>query len=603
MLMGSLQVRAGSSSTGIPFSTGSSPPINIVSHAAPMATPGIGSATAIAWKKATESLKKSLPAKDFKRICSLTSPEDILKELEKWQIKRGTSKLSRVVDQVRDGLARMQNFNRALDLLAQGSPSPGCLVWSSIVFVLTLLQNATEEYDKICKILIRVIQCLSAIELYTDAFSDSALIQGCVSDFYCSLLRFWTKACKSYHQRRLWKWKKAWSDYHSRFSELELDMIRYQERLEKHAVAQHIQDSRKTKSEQHSVNTTMLRAQELEHQKDIIAWLAPATYDVDYYADDLFNARSARHVGTCQWVLDKEVFIHFNQKVLQEGSLLWIYAQPGAGKTVLSAFLVDYFNRSQGSCLLPVLYFFCRNTDAERNEPIAVLRSLVYQLFQAIRRQSVVSSMSEDLNSAMIESGQNKATSFEKLWHIFFKHISDLTSATILVDAFDECKDSSTLIRKLQSVASSCHVAIILISRKEDLIYRLLHQSESLEIVAEDVDTDIKSFVEAKVNASSCLSHPSVRDLVIARLCEPHQGMFLWVSLMWKELKSCVSVDEVQEALQQLSNELNAVFARILKGLQESLDKSTLRFCSKILAWVVTAIVGVNILRLSLSEY
>ena len=573
--------------------------VSSTSRAAASATTssGSGSATAIAWKKATETLKKSLPEKDFKRICSLTTPEDILRELEIWHIKRGTGKLGVMIDQVRDGLARMQSFNRALDLLAQGSPYPGGLVWGSIVFVLTMLRNATEEYDKICKALTRVIQCLPAIEIYAETFSNSGLVQGCISDFYCSLLRFWIKACKSYHRRHLWRFQKAWSGYDEKYGELEEDMARYQERLEKLATVQHFHDSRKAMIEQQSVNSTLLKAQDLEHQRDLVAWLAPTTYEVDYFIDDLVNARAVRHVDTCRWVLVKDVFIHFSQRFLQEGSLLWIYAQPGAGKTVLSAFLVDYFSHG------PVLYFFCRNTDTERNKSIAVLRSLLYQLFQALRKRSMSSSMSEDLTSAMIESGQKKGSNFHKMWSIFFNHITDLGPATLLVDALDECEDSSTLVTKLQSVANSRHVAVILISRKEDILYRLLHQSDSLEITAEDVDADIKAFVEAKVNASSRLSHPSVRDLVITRLCEPHQGMFLWVSLVWKELKSCVSVPEVHEALELLPSELNAVFTRILKGLRDSLDKPTLRLCSKVLTWVVTAIVSVDKLELSTSEH
>lgn len=476
----------------------------------------------------------------------------MLKELEQWQAKRVGSKHSKVVDQVRDGLARMQSFNRALDLIAQGTPFPGCLVWGSVVFLLTILQNATEEYDKICKALTRMIECLPAVELYTEAFSDSSLIQGCVIDFYCSLLRFWIKACKAYHRRHLWRFRRAWNSFDAKFGELDNDMVRYQKLLEKLAAAKHMQESTKAIREQKLVNASVLKAQDWEHKKDLIAWLAPANSDVNYYNDDLANASKIRHVDTCGWMLGKDAFIGFSEKILQKGSLLWIYAQPGAGKTVLSAFLVEYFRDNQRPRPAPVLYFFCLNTDAEKNGPIAVLRSLSYQLLQALGKQSMSASMSEDLTLAMVESGQKKATNFHTLWRIFSNHIKDLDSATIIIDALDECEDPSDLIENFKSLANSRHVAVILTSRKEAFLYKLLHQSDSLEVMAEDVDADIKAFVKAKVNASSCLSHPSVRDLVIKRLCEPHEGMFLWVYLMWKELKSCISVPEVQEALQQL---------------------------------------------------
>ena len=123
-----------------------------------------------------------------------------------------------------------------------------------------MLRNATEEYDKMCKALTRVVQYLPSIEIYTELFSDSVLIQDCVSDFYCSLLRFWTKACKSYRRRHLWRFQRAWAGYDARFGELEDDMIRYRERLEKLATAQHTLESTKAIREQQSVNATLLKA-------------------------------------------------------------------------------------------------------------------------------------------------------------------------------------------------------------------------------------------------------------------------------------------------------------------------------------------------------
>lgn len=65
-------------------------------------------------------------------------PEDVLKEIEKWQSRQAKSKYCRVANSVQAGISRLQQFNRAVDLIAQGTPAPGCLVWGSIVFVLTV---------------------------------------------------------------------------------------------------------------------------------------------------------------------------------------------------------------------------------------------------------------------------------------------------------------------------------------------------------------------------------------------------------------------------------------------------------------------------------
>ena len=65
-------------------------------------------------------------------------PEDVLEEIKKWQSIQKKSKYCRVANNVEAGFSRLQMFNRALDLIAQGTPAPGCLVWGSIIFALTV---------------------------------------------------------------------------------------------------------------------------------------------------------------------------------------------------------------------------------------------------------------------------------------------------------------------------------------------------------------------------------------------------------------------------------------------------------------------------------
>ena len=344
------------------------------------------------------------------------------------------------------------------------------------------------------------------------------------------------------------------------------------------------------RKQQQTVNTSLLEAHSSSRQKEIIAWLAPAGYAVDYYKEDFANAKAARHANTCQWLLQRDAFVQFCRNPARRGAFLWIYAQPGAGKTVLAAFIIDYFAlRQQSGC---VLFFFCKDTDEDKRTPIAIARSLLYQLFHALRERAAVSALFDDISFAVDESGHQRALNFPAVWDIFSSHISNLTPTTIIVDALDECRDSETLIQSLRSMAASYNVAVILTSRKEEHLHQVLHQSPSIEIVPDDIDADVKAFVEAKVAASPRLSQPSVKHLIIKRLCDSHEGMFLWVQYMVKELKSCVSLQQVQEELRELPKGMDAVYQRILQRLQETLDKQTIKLCSKVLTWVTAAIVG-----------
>ena len=62
---------------------------------------------------------------------------------------------------------------------------------------------------------------------------DSSLVQDYVNAFYCSVLRFWTRACKFYRRHRLWSFVRVvWNDYDAEFAELELEMVKCRDQVE-----------------------------------------------------------------------------------------------------------------------------------------------------------------------------------------------------------------------------------------------------------------------------------------------------------------------------------------------------------------------------------
>ncbi|KAF6227691.1 hypothetical protein HO173_012021 [Letharia columbiana] len=531
-----------------------------------------------------------------------TGPEDVVNEIEKWHERHSDSK---VAAGVRGGLVRLQRFSASIDMLAQGTPSPGCLLWGSIKFVLTIVQDAAEAYEQLCKALTRMIDCLPRIELYTETFLDSSLVAHCVNAFYVSIIGFWAKACKFYRRRRLWNFLRViWNDFNTEFSDLEFEMIRNRDRVESAALAEHIGESKVARVNQKLMSLEILHAQSLTRRKEITAWLAPAAYDVEYYSNDLASARALRHPKTCIWVLDKTEVMQLCDTSHRSGqSLLWICANPGAGKTILSSFLIDHFESEEPDPARDnVFYFFCKNTDVDKNTPAAIIRSLLYQLYKSVKGQVTMESLNDDLGLALDRSGQQRAVNFAVLWQLFSTHVKNLTPATIILDALDECQDPSRLIQGLIGLSTLRSIKVIVTSRKESHLHNELKNVSSIEIAPEDINADIAAYVEAKIEASSRLSHPLVRDLVFTKLCNAHDGMFLWVYLMLKELKSCFSMVQVQDALAKLPTGLDGIYKSILQRLQTTLTRSSFDLCSKVLIWVVTAVVGSNLVLSRLHE-
>lgn len=362
------------------------------------------------------------------------------------------------------------------------------------------------------------------------------------------------------------------------------------------ALAEHIGESKVATVKQQSVNLKLLEAQSSTRRKEITAWLAPVAYDVEYFSKDLASARALRHPKTCGWVLDRtEVVQLCDTSHGSRKSLLWICANPGAGKTILSSFLIDHFESEEPDpARKNVFYFFCKNNDVDKNTPTAVIRSLLYQLYKSVKDHKARASLSDDLGLALDRSGQQRAVNYIVLWQLFSTHVKSVTPATIILDALDECQDPSQLIQGLKELYTLESVRVIVTSRKEPHLHNELKNNSSIEIAPDDIDADIAAFVEAKVEASSRLSHPLVRDLVITKLCNAHDGMFLWVFLMLKELKSCFSMAQVQDALAKLPTGLDGIYKSILQRLQTTLTRSSFDLCSKVLTWVVSAVVGSN---------
>lgn len=249
--------------------------------------------------------------------------------------------------------------------------------------------------------------------------------------------------------------------------------------------------------------TSISQAQTTSKHKDIIAWLAPERYAVDYCTDHSEDAKAVRHSNTCQWLLSTDAFVQFCHVTRSCGSFLWIYAQPGAGKIVLSAFLIAHFAlHQQSDC---VLSFFCKDTGDDKRTPIAIARSLLDQLFQALKERALGSIMTQDISLAIKESGHATALKYATVWKLFLNHISGLAFAIIMVDALNECHGPEILIQSLRSMANSLNVQVILTSRKEEHLYQLLHKCPSLGRSPDDVDSDIKACVKAKVASNHWL--------------------------------------------------------------------------------------------------
>lgn len=128
---------------------------------------------------------------------------------------------------------------------------------------------------------------------------------------------------------------------------------------------------------------------------------------------------------------------------------------------------------------------------------------------------------------------------------------------------------------------------ILVTSRRDKHIQRHLEDWTTIETRPEDLDDDIAAYAKGKIARNPRLSNPLVRLDILNHLTRRHEGMFLWVYLMLKELKACVSVEDVQLTLGQLPSGLEAVYRTIAQRLQRTLSRRAMEITKKILTWIL----------------
>ncbi|CZR63528.1 uncharacterized protein PAC_13425 [Phialocephala subalpina] len=147
--------------------------------------------------------------------------------------------------------------------------------------------------------------------------------------------------------------------------------------------------------------------------------------------------------GTCQWFLRHTNYINWRDSLTS--SLLWISADPGCGKSVLSKFLAD--QELQVTKDRTICYFFFKDDNEDQKTTTNALCALLHQLFG--KKNELLKYALEVHNC----NGDKFTASVDLLWEILITASADPKAKEIIcvLDALDECRQSELeyLLRKV----------------------------------------------------------------------------------------------------------------------------------------------------------
>ncbi|KAK2797099.1 hypothetical protein FQN50_009330 [Emmonsiellopsis sp. PD_5] len=294
--------------------------------------------------------------------------------------------------------------------------------------------------------------------------------------------------------------------------------------------------------------------------------------------EDFKNANCDRIPGTCKWVLADKRYIDWRSS--QKHDLLWITADPGCGKSVLSKSLIE--KELHNTEKHTVCYFFFKDNEAQNNLATA-LCALLHQLFGRMRR----------LITHAIPSYENNGDSLQRetseLWRILLEAATDAgddCSVTCVLDALDECcdEDRPKLIQFLNgfhshylqlSTNGKSQLKFLLTSRPYKDIEQEFQVGPNIRLSGEDRNVEIGEEIDIVINqrvreaASKYRMQDKEHEILREKLLATKNRTYLWVHLVFEELPTVGKFTETtfRELVDSLPSTVEDAYEKILEKI------------------------------------
>jgi hypothetical protein len=228
----------------------------------------------------------------------------------------------------------------------------------------------------------------------------------------------------------------------------------------------------------------------LQEELDILNWISQVDYATQH--NDFITRRQE---GTGKWFLDSREFQEWLKTVKQT---LYCPGIPGAGKTIITAIVIDYLKKLfQDNNSIGIAYIYCNFQRQDEQKVDDLLLNLLKQLSQGY---SPLPISVRDLYRK--HKKERSRPSFEEISNTLHSVAAKFARVFIVVDALDECRIAdgslSRFLREISKLQTNSITNIFATSRPNDEISSIFGRSLSLKISA--TDKDILEYLNAQIS-------------------------------------------------------------------------------------------------------
>nr|OQO23947.1 hypothetical protein B0A51_12895 [Rachicladosporium sp. CCFEE 5018] len=336
-------------------------------------------------------------------------------------------------------------------------------------------------------------------------------------------------------------------------------------------------------------------AEKQRQREGFLRWVRVQGMDVEGILRDRLDRRLDM-TGT--WIYNDEKISSWLSNTSTTPQMLWLNADPGFGKTFLTAFIVNELQHMQPS---GIAHFFCSlNDEPSQRSILAILRSWLHQLLKEVNvlDQKVVHLELPDLT----DHRNSENITIDVLCRAFRSLFSQSKDTRLVVDGFDEAAEPANDAQRRDFVQFfklladlPRHWKVLLVSRpnewfKEDLMSNVPSMSVK-EINVEDTADDLALYVSDRLQKAA-LKHrywrPELAAYAETVLSSGSKGMFMWVNLLVNELELDRGEKRARNTLNQPPSTLGNVYRRTLDRLADQ-DGRIRGPLWQVLRWVICA--------------
>ena len=280
--------------------------------------------------------------------------------------------------------------------------------------------------------------------------------------------------------------------------------------------------------------------------------------------------------GTCQWFVQHSRFLNWKNR--SDAGLLWVSADPGCGKSVLSRYLIDkvlcvYQDRT-------ICYFFFKDDFVDQRSCSNAMCAMLRQLL--IQRPEL---QQNDVFLKFAQDGEKFKTSFRDLWNVFLILCAKLTTGAVICifDALDECERSDRALL-IQAISQSygqiqqLRVKFLITSRPygeiKDVFYTLIskhptvHLSGESELEAEQISKEIDIVIKHRIHLLSKLRSLTQKEeaYLVERFTSVPHRTYLWAYLTMDIIETTPGLTKghLEQVLGKLPQTVYEAYEKIL---------------------------------------